>query len=30
LQAGDHVKVKGYFSADIVPIIKLEYCQIEK
>jgi hypothetical protein len=30
LHEGDHVKVKGYFSADIVPIIKLEYCQIEK
>jgi tRNA_anti-like len=30
LQAGDQVKVKGYFSAEIVPIIKLEHCQIEK
>jgi hypothetical protein len=30
LQEGDHVKVKGYFSAEIVPIIKLEHCQIEK
>jgi hypothetical protein len=30
LQAGDQVKVKGYFSGENVPIIKLEHCQIEK
>jgi tRNA_anti-like len=30
LHEGDHVNVKGYFSAEIVPIIKLEHCQIEK
>jgi hypothetical protein len=30
LHEGDLVKVKGYFSGDNVPIIKLEHCQIEK
>jgi hypothetical protein len=30
VQPEDHVKVKGYFSAEILPIIKLEHCQIEK
>jgi hypothetical protein len=30
LHEGDHVKVKGYFSGENVPIIKLEHCQIEK
>ncbi len=30
LQADEVVKVKGYFSGELVPIIKLEQCQIEK
>jgi hypothetical protein len=30
VQPGDDVKVKGYFSGENVPIIKLEQCQIEK